>query len=78
MAAAEIADVYLETVETDKDEVRQPAQIGPTQTKSVGIRRKGYRHTSNSFIPSTTITNDRLKAGYIFFSDCYKSLTTAY
>ena len=41
--------------------------------------RKGYWHISNSFILSTTITNDRLKAaGYIFFSDCYKSLTTAY
>ena len=37
MVAAKITDVYLETVETDKDEVRQPAQTGATQTKSVGI-----------------------------------------
>jgi group II intron reverse transcriptase/maturase len=41
--------------------------------------RKSYWHTSNSWILSTTITNDRLRrAGYIFFSDYYKSLTPVY
>ena len=34
--------------------------------------RKGYWHTANSWILSTTITNERLKrAGYIFFTDYY-------
>jgi hypothetical protein len=41
--------------------------------------RKGYWHTANSWILSTTITNDRLKqAGYIFFTDCYRSVSLAY
>ena len=35
--------------------------------------RKGYWHTANSPILSTSITNDRLKqAGYIFFTDYYR------
>jgi RNA-directed DNA polymerase len=35
--------------------------------------RKGFWHTANSPILSTSITNDRLKqAGYIFFSDYYR------
>jgi RNA-directed DNA polymerase len=34
--------------------------------------RKGYWHISNSFILTTTLTNDRLRqAGYIFLSDYY-------
>lgn len=34
--------------------------------------RKGYWHTANSFILSTSITNERLrKAGYLFLEDCY-------
>ena len=37
--------------------------------------RKGYWHTANSFILSRTITNDRLmQAGYVFFSDYYRSV----
>jgi len=37
--------------------------------------RKGYWHTANSFILSRSVTNDRLKqAGYIFFSDYYRSV----
>lgn len=37
--------------------------------------RKGYWHISNSFILSRSVTNDRLKhAGYIFFSDYYRSV----
>lgn len=37
--------------------------------------RKGYWHTANSWILSTTITNERLKrAGYIFFSDYFKQI----
>ena len=38
--------------------------------------RKGFWHTANSPILSTSITNDRLKqAGYIFFSDYYRRVT---
>lgn len=34
--------------------------------------RKGYWHTANSWILSTSVTNERLKqAGYVFLSDCY-------
>jgi group II intron reverse transcriptase/maturase len=34
--------------------------------------RKGYWHTSNSFILTTSVTNDRLRqAGYVFLSDIY-------
>jgi hypothetical protein len=41
--------------------------------------RKGYWRISNSQILSTTITNDRLRrAGYIFFSDYYKSVAVPY
>jgi hypothetical protein len=37
--------------------------------------RKGYWHTANSWILSVSITNERLKrAGYIFFSDYYKTV----
>jgi group II intron reverse transcriptase/maturase len=36
--------------------------------------RKGYWHTSNSWILSVSITTERLKrSGYIFFSDSYKN-----
>ena len=34
--------------------------------------RKGYWHIANSWILSTSVTNDRLKqAGYVFLMDCY-------
>jgi RNA-directed DNA polymerase len=34
--------------------------------------RKGYWHTANSWILSTTATNTRLRdAGFLFFTDCY-------
>jgi group II intron reverse transcriptase/maturase len=34
--------------------------------------RKGYWHIANSWILSTSVTNERLKqAGYIFLTDCY-------
>ena len=37
--------------------------------------RKGYWHIANSYILSTTITNDRLKqAGYTFLSDYYRKV----
>jgi RNA-directed DNA polymerase len=37
--------------------------------------RKGYWHIANSFILSRSVTNDGLKqAGYIFFSDYYRSV----
>lgn len=37
--------------------------------------RKGYWHIANSFILSRSVTNDLLKqAGYIFFSDFYRSV----
>jgi group II intron reverse transcriptase/maturase len=41
--------------------------------------RKGYWRTANSWILSTTITNDRLKrAGYISFTDYFKKVAPAY
>nr|WP_294081503.1 group II intron maturase-specific domain-containing protein [Proteiniphilum sp. UBA5384] len=37
--------------------------------------RKNHWHTANSFILSTTMTNERLRqAGYLFFTDYYHSL----
>jgi len=34
--------------------------------------RRGYWHIANSWILSTSVTNDRLKqAGYVFLTDCY-------
>jgi RNA-directed DNA polymerase len=37
--------------------------------------RKGYWHTANSYILSRTVTNERLSiAGFIFFSDYYRSV----
>ena len=37
--------------------------------------RKGYWHIANSFILSRTVTDERLrKAGYVFFSDHYKTV----
>ena len=37
--------------------------------------RKGYWHTANSFILTTTITTERLKkAGYVFLSDYYRKV----
>ncbi|OYU84666.1 MAG: RNA-directed DNA polymerase [Flavobacterium sp. BFFFF2] len=37
--------------------------------------RKGYWHTANSPILSTTLTNERLKlAGYLFLSDYYQKV----
>jgi RNA-directed DNA polymerase len=34
--------------------------------------RKGYWHIANSWILSTSVTNERLKqAGYVFLTDCY-------
>jgi len=41
--------------------------------------RKGYWHIANSFILSRSVTNDGLKqAGYIFFSDYYRSVRVIY
>jgi len=40
-----------------------------------GNTRKGYWHTANSFILTTTITTERLKkAGYVFLSDYYRKV----
>ena len=37
--------------------------------------RKGYWHIANSFILNRTITNERLRlAGYLFFSEYYRSV----
>jgi len=37
--------------------------------------RKGYWHIANSFILSRTVTDERLRlAGYVFFSDYYRSV----
>jgi hypothetical protein len=37
--------------------------------------RKGYWHIANSYILARTITNERLyQAGYVFFSDYYRSV----
>ena len=39
--------------------------------------RKGYWHTANSWILSTTVTNKRLRdAGYLFLTDCYLNART--
>jgi hypothetical protein len=36
---------------------------------------KSYCHTANSYILSTTITNDRLRqSGFIFLSDYYRKV----
>jgi group II intron reverse transcriptase/maturase len=64
-----------------KTKIANLRKLGMSKQKAYeyGNTRKGYWHIANSWILSTTITNARLqKAGYIFLSDCYKSLTTTY
>jgi RNA-directed DNA polymerase len=49
-------------------------RLGLTRSKAweYANTRKGYWHTANSWILSTTVTNTRLKdAGFLFFTDCY-------
>jgi len=49
--------------------------ISHVNARKYASTRKSYWHTANSQILSTSITNDRLKfAGYIFFSDYYRSV----
>jgi len=39
--------------------------------------RNGYWHTANSFILTTSVTNDRLRtAGYVFLSDIYVKMAS--
>ena len=41
--------------------------------------RKGYWHKANSFILTRSVTSDRLRhAGYVFFSDYYRSVIGIY
>lgn len=50
------------------------SKLGLTRSKAweYANTRKGYWHTANSWILSTTVTNKRLsEAGYLFFTDCY-------
>ncbi|GAB1406007.1 hypothetical protein MASR1M74_31900 [Lentimicrobium sp.] len=71
------ANGYLETMETDKDQICQPDKTRHEKTESVewSNTRKSYWHTAGAFILSTTITNERLQqAGYVFFTDYYRSL----
>lgn len=49
-------------------------RLGMTRSKAweYANTRKGYWHTANSWILSTTVTNTRLRdAGYLFLTDCY-------
>lgn len=49
-------------------------KLGITQSKAweYANTRKGYWHIANSWILSTSVTNNRLRqAGYVFLTDCY-------
>lgn len=49
-------------------------KLGITKSKAweYANTRKGYWHIANSWILSTTVTNERLsKAGYVMLTDCY-------
>ena len=49
-------------------------KLGITKAKAweYANTRKGYWHIANSWILSTSVTNERLKqAGYVFLTDCY-------
>lgn len=49
-------------------------KLGITKSKAweYANTRKGYWHIANSWILSTSVTNERLKqAGYVFLTDCY-------
>ncbi len=49
--------------------------IAKYKAREYANTRKGYWHTANSPILSTSITNERLKqAGYIFFTDHYRKV----
>jgi RNA-directed DNA polymerase len=46
--------------------------IAKVKAREYANTRKGYWHIANSWILSTSVTNDRLKqAGYVFLTDCY-------
>jgi group II intron reverse transcriptase/maturase len=46
--------------------------IAKAKAREYANTRKGYWHIANSWILSTSVTNDRLKqAGYVFLTDCY-------
>jgi RNA-directed DNA polymerase len=46
--------------------------IAKSKAREYANTRKGYWHIANSWILSTSVTNDRLKqAGYVFLTDCY-------
>lgn len=54
--------------------VKNLAKLGITRSKSLEYAnsRKGYWHLANSWVLSTTLTDDRLRAGgYTFLTDCY-------
>ena len=46
--------------------------IAKSKSREYANTRKGYWHIANSWILSTSVTNERLKqAGYVFLTDCY-------
>lgn len=71
------ANGYLETMETDKDQICQPDKTRHEKTESVGMVKHKEKLLAycGRLILSTTITNERLQqAGYVFFTDYYRSL----
>lgn len=64
-----------------KTKVRNLMKLGINKYKAYewANTRKGYWHVANSWILSSTITNQRLaEAGYVFFSDCYRKVRVVY
>ena len=46
--------------------------IAKSKAREYANTRKGYWHIANSWVLSTSVTNERLKqAGYVFLTDCY-------
>ncbi|GHV52507.1 hypothetical protein FACS1894181_15650 [Bacteroidia bacterium] len=58
-----------------KTRIANLIKLGVKKAKEYANTRKGYWHTANSPILSTSISNKRLKrAGYIFFTDYYSKV----
>lgn len=64
-----------------KTRIRNLMKLGINKYKAYewANTRKGYWHIANSWILTSTITNQRLKeAGFVFFSDCYRKVRVGY
>ncbi len=74
MVSQENQDGCVETMETDQDQNGESCEIRRQQGqgREYANSRKGYWHLANSWVLSTTLTNERLRAaGYTMLTDSY-------